>query len=146
MKVYEPTRELVLLLLKTRMSFRQAVQRILKKNNIDMTFEMLQIISRLWDEQGISQQILAEKTAKDKACLTNLLGNLEKKGWIIRQENPDDRRNRLVYLTSEGKDISAKVRPLVYDTYTQAGAIMGVDEINESIQKLKTLDEIFSQL
>ena len=143
---YEPARELMLQLLKTRMAFRQALQRVLKRNNIDMTFEMLQILSSLWYQQGISQQFLAEKTAKDKACLTNLMGNLEKKGWIERREDPADRRNRLVYLTSEGEEISARIRPLVYDVYTQAGDIMGVDEINESVQKLRKLDEIFCQL
>ena len=143
---YEPARELMLQLLKTRMSFRQALQRVLKRNNIDMTFEMLQILSSLWYQQGISQQFLAEKTAKDKACLTNLMGNLEKKGWIVRREDPADRRNRLVYLTSEGEEISARVRPIVYDVYVQAGIVMGIDEINESVQKLRKLDEIFSQL
>ena len=143
---YEPARELMLQLLKTRMAFRQALQRVLKRNNIDMTFEMLQILSSLWYQQGISQQFLAEKTAKDKACLTNLMGNLEKKGWIERREDPADRRNRLVYLTSEGEEISARIRPLVYDVYTQAGDIMGVEEINESVQKLRRLDEIFNQL
>lgn len=143
---YEPARELMLQLLKTRMSFRQALQRVLKRNNIDMTFEMLQILSSLWYQQGISQQFLAEKTAKDKACLTNLMGNLEKKGWIVRREDPADRRNRLVYLTSEGEEISARIRPIVYDVYTQAGIVMGIEEINESVQKLRKLDEIFSQL
>lgn len=143
---YEPARELMLQLLKTRMSFRQALQRVLKRNNIDMTFEMLQILSSLWYQQGISQQFLAEKTAKDKACLTNLMGNLEKKGWIVRCEDPADRRNRLVYLTSEGEEISARVRPIVYDVYVQAGIVMGIDEINDSVQKLRKLDEIFSQL
>ena len=143
---YEPARELMLQLLKTRMSFRQALQRVLKRNNIDMTFEMLQIMSTLWYKQGISQQFLAEKTAKDKACLTNLMGNLEKKGWIVRREDPADRRNRLVYLTTEGEEISAQVRPLIYDVYKQAGAIMGIEEINESILNLRKLDEILNQL
>ena len=68
-------------MLRTRMAFRQALQRVLKRNNIDITFEMLQVLSSLWQEQGISQQALAEKTAKDKACMTNLMANLEKKGW-----------------------------------------------------------------
>ena len=143
---YEPARELMLQVLKTRMTFRQTLQRVLKRNNIDMTFEMLQIVSSLWYEQGISQQFLAEKTAKDKACLTNLMVNLEKKGWIIRREDPSDRRNRLVYLTPEGEKISAYIRPLIYEVYTQAGNMLGIDEINESIHKLRKLDEIFNQL
>lgn len=74
----ESERELVLQTLRTWMAFRQAVQRVLKRHNVDMTFEMLQVMNCLWNKQGISQQSLAEKTAKDKACLTNLINNLSK--------------------------------------------------------------------
>ena len=92
MENYNSSRGLIQQMLRTRMAFRQALQRVLKRNNIDITFEMLQVLSSLWQEQGISQQALAEKTAKDKACMTNLMANLEKKGWIMRQEDPNDRR------------------------------------------------------
>ena len=63
-------RELNLQLLKTRMAFRQAVQRLLRKYEIGMTFEMLQILYQLRTLQGVSQQQLAEATARDKACST----------------------------------------------------------------------------
>ncbi|MEG1635022.1 MAG: MarR family transcriptional regulator [Rikenellaceae bacterium] len=146
MENYEPTRGLILQILKTRMAFRQTLQRILKRNNMDMTFEMLQIMNCLWHEQGVSQQILAEKTAKDKACLTNLMTNLEKKGWVVRREDPDDRRNRLVYLTKQGRQIIDTVRPLIKDLYSNTGIKMGIDEISMCINQLKKLDEILNQL
>lgn len=75
-------RELMLQVFRTRMAFRRSMQRTLRKNNAGITFEMLQVLSCLWHEQGISQQILAERIAKDKACLTNLMNNLEKKGYV----------------------------------------------------------------
>ena len=112
MENYNSSRGLIQQMLRTRMAFRQALQRVLKRNNIDITFEMLQVLSSLWQEQGISQQALAEKTAKDKACMTNLMTNLEKKGWIMRQEDPNDRRNRLAYtvgyLFSCGSEVHAR--------------------------------------
>ena len=67
---------------------------------------MLQVMNCLWNKQGISQQSLAEKTAKDKACLTNLINNLEKKNWVIRKEGPSDRRNRLIFLTPQGEELA----------------------------------------
>ena len=91
-------RELMLQIVRTRMAFRRSMQRTLRKNNAGITFEMLQVLSSLWHEQGISQQILAERIAKDKACLTNLMNNLEKKGYVYRKEDPADRRNKLVFL------------------------------------------------
>ena len=84
----ELAHELNLLILKTRMTFRQTIQRLLKRNNVDMTFEMLQVMHCLWKEQGVSQQTLAEKTAKDKACLTNLINNLEKKDGSYAGKTP----------------------------------------------------------
>ena len=58
-------RELMLQVFRTRMAFRRSMQRTLRKNNAGITFEMLQVLSCLWHEQGISQQILAERIAKD---------------------------------------------------------------------------------
>lgn len=59
-------RELMLQIVRTRMAFRRSMQRTLRKNNAGITFEMLQVLSSLWHEQGISQQILAERIAKIK--------------------------------------------------------------------------------
>lgn len=146
MENYEAARRLNLQILKTRMVFRQTLQRILKRNSIDMTYEMLQIMHCLWHEQGVSQQILAEKTAKDKACLTNLMGNLEKKGWITRREDPSDRRNRLVYLTPAGEEVNDQIRPLVKDIYSEMGKQMGLEEIESCINQLEKLHEALNQL
>lgn len=142
----ELSHELMLQLFKTRMSFRQTLQRALKQNNVDMTFEMLQIMHRLWREQGVSQQFLAEKTAKDKACLTNLINNLEKKGWVVRKEDPTDRRNRLVYLTEEGENLSKQVTPLIQNIYQQTGEEIGMKQLEVCINLLKKYDEILENM
>lgn len=146
MKEYEIAREMMHQMLRTRMAFRQALQRILKRNNVDMTFEMLQVMSILWQQQGLSQQTLAEKTAKDKACMTNLMNNLEKKGWVTRREDPVDRRNRMVFLTTEGERMNDSVRPLIIDLYSKTVEGMGTDEIRSCIDQLNKWDEILNQL
>ena len=142
----EPARELIMQIIRSRMTFRQTLQRVLKCNNIDMTFEMLQIMSCLWKAQGVSQQYLAEKTAKDKACLTNLINNLEKKGWVVRKEDPSDRRNRLVFLTIKGEQVSETVKPLIKEVYVHAGERMGVDQITQCISLLQQLDEALNEV
>lgn len=146
MENYGFARELILQMLKTRMAFRQTLQRVLKRNNIDITFEMLQIMNCLWHKQGVSQQVLAEKTAKDKACLTNLMTNLEKKGFVIRKEDPNDRRSRLVYLTSKGEDVNNNIRPFIMEMYSKAEIKMEIEDVTLCINQLKKLDEILNQL
>lgn len=142
----EPTRELILQILHTRMAFRQTLQRVLKRNNVDMTFEMLQVMNCLWMKQGVSQQHLAEKTAKDKACLTNLIKNLEKKRWIVRKEDPADRRNRLVYLTIAGEQLAETVKPLIKDIYVRADGQMGVTQIEACRAQLQKLHETLNNI
>ena len=142
----ELAHELNLLVLKTRMTFRQTIQRLLKQNNIDMTFEMLQIMHCLWKEQGVSQQTLAEKTAKDKACLTNLINNLEKKNWVIRQEDSNDRRNKLIFLTPEGEEMAKRIKSMLKDMYDQIGERMNPRHMESCMKQLTKLNEIFDKI
>lgn len=142
----EPTRDLFLKLLSTRMTFRQTVQRVLKENKIEMTFEMLQVMHCLWLTEGVSQQYLAERTSKDKACLTNLINNLEKKKWVFRQEDPSDKRNRLVFLTNEGRELCQLVRPLLDGLYAQITKRMTERQVQNTINNLIKLSTILDEI
>ena len=132
-------RECILQLIRTRMSSRHAMQRLLKRSGADITFEMLQIMSCLWSEQGISQQTLAERTAKDKACLTSLMGNLEKKGYVCRREVPKDRRNKLVYLTEAGEAFHQWIAPTLAAYYERLENILGKRQHLQTEKLLKDL-------
>lgn len=142
----EPARELSHKILSTRMAFRQSVQRILKRNNVEMTFEMLQIMHRLWRIEGVSQQFLAENTAKDKACMTNLINNLEKKGWVFRKEDPSDKRNRLIFLTDEGRKMADEVLPLINEIYTRITEEMTAKQIQTTLNHLSKLNNILDEI
>ncbi len=142
----ELARELFLKILSTRMVFRQTIQRVLKRNNIEMTFEMLQVMHRLWMAEGVSQQHLAEKTAKDKACLTNLINNLEKKNWVVRREDSTDKRNRLVFLTNEGRELCQQVRPLLDGLYAQITRKMTERQVQNTIINLIKLSNILDEI
>ena len=133
------SRDCILQLIRTRMASRQAMQRLLKKNGAGITFEMLQVMSCLWSEQGISQQTLAERTSKDKACLTSLMGNLERKGYVCRRENPNDRRNKLVYLTEEGEAFHQWIAPTLAAYYERLENILGKEQLLQTEKLLKDL-------
>lgn len=134
-------RSCILQLIRTRMASRQAMQRLLKNNNAGITFEMLQIMSCLWSEQGISQQTLAERTAKDKACLTSLMLNLERKGYVCRKECPNDRRNKLVYLTEEGEKFHQWIAPMLEEYYHGLEEKLGKEKLQLTEKLLKELQD-----
>lgn len=136
-KVNNTSRECLRQLIRTRMASRQAMQRFLKNIGADITFEMLQIMSCLWYEQGISQQVLAERTAKDKACLTNLMLNLERKGYVCRREDTRDRRNKLVFLTEEGERFRRWMVPQLQEYYQRLDLLIGEEKLKQIESLLK---------
>lgn len=135
-------RNLQLVIVRTRMAFRRYIQHTLKEHGFGITFEMLQVISCLWRDQGIAQQTLAERIVKDKASLSNLLNNLERKGYISRKEDAADRRNKLVYLTPEGEALWQRLLPILDEVYTRAEEAMGLARIRNLTAELEEMHNI----
>lgn len=100
---------------------------------------MLQVLSCLWRDQGIAQQTLAERIIKDKASLSNLLSNLERKGYVCRREDASDRRNKLVYLTPAGEALWQRLLPILDDVYNQAEQIIGPERIRTLSEELEEI-------
>lgn len=71
---------------------------------------------------------LAEFTAGSLSRLSNVIGRLEKRGWVRRTHDPTDGRYTLAVLTARGWDRvvatapghAAEVRRLVFDPLTRA--------------------------
>ncbi len=122
-------RKLAHIVIRTRRAFKQAICKSIKQHGIDLTFEMLQVMNSLWQEEGVSQQMLAERVAKNKASLTNLLTRLEEKGYIFRRECTADRRNKRVHLTAKGKELQTTVQPAIDEVYVYVEKTLGIDNI-----------------
>ncbi len=135
--------ELFRQLMRVRAVFRQAMLKKLKENNIEMTFEMLQIMHALWLDQGISQQTLAFNTVRDKASLTSLINNLEKKGLVERKSIATDGRSKLIFLSEKGEELSLILKPMVNDVYAHIEKKIGFDATKQAISYLeKVYDEL----
>lgn len=141
----ELARTFMLSLLMVQTSFRQAIQRSMKKNNIDLTFEMLQIMVCLWRKDGVNQQELATLTFKDKASLSPLLNNLEEKELVVRRADKVDKRSKMVYLTVQGIDCGARVKPLLQEIYSAAEKEVDHTHIDLCINYLQELNHVFKK-
>lgn len=64
-------------------------------------------------EEGISQKELARKLHIRPATLTVMLRRMENNGWVRRSQDPEDQRVSRVYLTEEGKQLSALAKSRV---------------------------------
>lgn len=142
----EIMREFMQTILQTRASFKQAAQRALKNNKIEITYEMLQIMSCLWNNEDVNQQELANKTFKDKVSLTYLINNLEKRELVVRQEYAHDRRNKKILLTAKGYELRDKLQPLLLEIYTSASEDLEEKSLEEMIMFLQKINYEFKKI
>jgi len=137
----ETTRHFIHLLFELRDHLRQFMQKKFRENNIDLTYEMHQIMASLWRKDGIKQQELADLTLKDKASMTFLIDNLSKRDLVKRMEDPADRSNKLIYLTPNGKKLGKKVEPWVTELFTIASRDFQITDITECIKAIEKMRE-----
>lgn len=74
-----------------------------------LTVEQLQLLKQLAVDVGRPQNVLCAVSSKSPANITRILDRLQKKGRIVRRQNPEDRRSSLVFLTVEGERLRTEV-------------------------------------
>ena len=124
---------------RTHSLFNRALLNNFKNSNITLTKEQWTILGVLWQDDGCSQQTLADKTHKDKPGITRLIDNLEKENLVERRPDTKDRRLNLIFLTPQGKKIETEVMAIVNQTIKDA--VKGIDPEN-----LKIVKETFLQI
>jgi len=122
---------------------RQRIQIKIKEHGINITFEMLEVMGCLWRKDGVNQQDIADMTLRDKSSMTYLLDNLVKRKLVKRIEDENDRRNKLIYLTSEGKQLKGQLHPWVAEVYGMASEGVDIDSLQNS---LRVLNEMINNL
>ena len=66
----------------------------------------------IYNSKECIQNDLADKLALPKQTICSILDNFEKKGYIKREINPKDKRNRLISLTKKGLEFA---KPIIED-------------------------------
>lgn len=94
----------------THCKLKQFMATMLKLNNIDLTPEQFLLIDLLWNQGSLSQQQLADTMQKDKNSITKLIDAIEQKGYVVRKQNPTDRRSNTIVLTDKAHDLKLEAK------------------------------------
>jgi DNA-binding MarR family transcriptional regulator len=141
---YSPTQNsLGFIIYRTALALKSALQRFFKENGFEITAEQWAIIRHLWEEDGLSQREIAEKTSKDKPNITRMIDALEQKRLVFRQPDPQDRRKYCIYLTREGKHLQERLLPLAQNLRERVTQNLTAQEI-KFLQD--TLDKIYQNI
>lgn len=69
----------------------------------DLTVSQFGVLEALLHLGPLNQKSLGEKLLKSGGNITLVIDNLEKCDFVERQQDPEDRRAMLIYLTDKGK-------------------------------------------
>jgi len=105
--------------------------------DIPLTKEQFVVLKKLHDQDGLNQNELAFLTYRDKSSLARLLSKMEKKEYITRKQDLEDKRVNLVFLTKKGSAIFHKTKPVVKKIIGQMENSISKTEKNQIIAILK---------
>lgn len=71
------------------------------------------LLVALMSSGPISQQQLAEKMRVNRSLVVGIVDKLERRGWLERRRDPDDRRSYGLHVTPEGERAVAEMRPKI---------------------------------
>ena len=89
----------------TGCKLKQFLAAKLRKLDVPLTPEQFMLIDLLWNQGEMSQQQLADQLQKDKNSVTKLVDAIERKGFVVRQQNLHDRRSNTLVLTDKANQL-----------------------------------------
>ena len=85
----------------TGCKLKQFLAAKLREKGVPLTPEQFMLIDLLWNQGEMTQQQLVDQLQKDKNSVTKLVDAIERKGFVVRQQNIHDRRSNTLVLTEK---------------------------------------------
>lgn len=101
--------------------------RVLKDNN--MTIKELSVLLRIRFDDIATQQDLVDVFNVSGAYIAKLLRKFEDKGYIKREEDPKNRRKKIVMLTEKGIEKTDELIKVIDDWEIEVTSYLTEDEI-----------------
>lgn len=130
-------------LFKSNLLFRNSIQKQLKVFGI--TIDQWTILKTLYKHhcfdstEAYNQKELAKECSKDQASLTRILDILEKKDLLKRDKSSKDRREFLILLTLQGKELIEEMIPTAQNIVKKLNCIYTEEEMAILINLLNKL-------
>ncbi len=82
----------------------------------EITPEQWFVLYKLWERDGRAQSELSDRIFDDRPNITRIVNALQRAELVQRRDNDADGRQKLVYLTDEGKRLLAELAPLIKES------------------------------
>lgn len=85
---------------------------LMQAEGVDLGHSGWIVLSRLWEEDGLTQQEISERSGVAKPNISTYIDTLEKSDYVVRVDDPADRRNYRIYMTQKAKKLKDKCQGL----------------------------------
>ncbi len=123
----------------TGKAMRCRMDKNLAEAGIDLNTLQMVLLKHVDMSEGVNQQTLTGHMFIDKTSMTRQIDALEKKNLVTRVPDKADRRQKMIYLTNQGKQILEPVIQVALKT--QREATQGIGK-----QALETFKEVLRQI
>ena len=100
----------------------------------------IDLIHALRHNPGCTQATLVELLHADKAAIARRTKNLETKGYLIRRDDPNDRRSQLLFPTEKAETLKASKAEIESSFYEYLTSVLTEDE---AIHFAAMLDKLY---
>jgi MarR family transcriptional regulator, lower aerobic nicotinate degradation pathway regulator len=105
----------------------------------DMTPPQFGLMGFLWQQDGLTQVELSEKSQVDRTTVGGLIDRLEKIGMVERQPHPLDRRAYQIRLTAKGHAMEQPLTEMAQRATARFTAGLKQEDVGELVRILEIL-------
>ena len=120
------------------------IQEGLENHGLDLTKEQMVVLKKVHDQDGLNQNELAFLTYRDKSSLARLLAKMERKGYLYRRHNSQDKRINEVFLTPKGQEVFQECKVVIKQILETMEQNISETEIRDTIRILKQVQQNFT--
>lgn len=124
----------------TGCKLKQFLAAKLRQMDVPLTPEQFMLIDLLWNHGEMSQQQLADQMQKDKNSVTKLVDAIERKGFVVRQQNLNDRRSNTLVLTEKANQLKPGAKQKGISILDQILEGIEEDELRAFLTTLRKLN------
>lgn len=117
--------------------FETAMSRYLVDFNLPLS--QFYILRLEWSEDGNTQIDIAKRAFMTESVASQVLKKMEARDLVRRKADPNDRRSRLVHLTSTGKDLRSRIVKDGIRIASENGPKFSAEDIQTTVKVLVSL-------
>ena len=124
-----------------------AIQRTYKPllDKMGITYPQYLVLNLLWKEDGQTVGSIARDLSLELSTITPVLKRLEASGFVTRQRNPENEREVITSLTSQGKDLQFDAGCIASELLAKSDlSLEKIAEINKAVRILR--DNLYMNL